>query len=218
MTVVNRACASRFHRAAHRRLAIAVLALVATVAAAFAGGEADAAVDAAATYVQKSASEAISILSNPSLADSDKRTQFRSVILKSFDVPAIGRFVTSPYWDKATPEQRAEFQAVFQGALANIYTERFFDYDGQSLQVQQTLPAKDGVTIVKTTITTPTSGKTYDVDWYVAGGAGKEKFLDVVIDGVSTSVTTQQDYGSVLQSSNGNLGTLTAALKAKGQY
>jgi ABC-type transporter MlaC component len=37
----------------------------------------------------------------------------------------------------------------------------------------------------------------------------------VVIDGVSTSVTTQQDYASVLRAANGDLDVLISALKSK---
>jgi phospholipid transport system substrate-binding protein len=106
---------------------------------------------------------------------------------------------------------------VFEGALANIYTERFFEYDGQSLAVKAVQPGDPGVTVVKTTVATPTGAKSYDVDWMVTGAPGKERFLDVVIDGISTSLLTQQDYASVLDSTKGDLDALTTALKAKGQ-
>ena len=175
-----------------------------------------AAADTATSFVQKSAIEAIAILSNKATPEAGRREQFRAAILKNFDVPAIGRTAVEPYWAKATPDQQSRFQAIFQGALANIYTERFFDYDGESLQVKATHPDSTGATVVQTTIATPTGNKAYDVDWIVSGAPGKEKFLDVVIDGVSTSATTQQDYASVLRSSNGNLDALTAALTAKG--
>lgn len=205
-----------------RKLAASAVRSVAVTAALFAitlytTGAVNAAADPAVTFVQKSATEAIAILSNRSLPDEDRRSQFRTVILKTFDAPAIARFVTEPYWTKSSPEQQSQFQTVFQGALAGIYTERFFDYDGQSLQIKATHPGDSGATVVQTTIATPTGDKSYDVDWIVAGLPGKEKFLDVVIDGISTSVTTQQDYGSVLRASNGNLETLTKALKAKVQ-
>ena len=175
-----------------------------------------AAADSASQYVQESAVEAIAILSNRSLPDADRRLQFRTIILKNFDAPAIGQFVVGPFWAQAKPDQQARFQAVFEGALANIYIERFFEYDGQSLSVKGVHPGDPGVTVVQTTVATPTGAKSYDVDWMVTGAAGKEKFLDVVIDGISTSLLTQQDYASVLGSTNGDLDALTTALKAKG--
>lgn len=193
-------------------LAAAILALTLVT-----GGIAVAAADPASQFVQKSAVEAISILSNRTLPDAERRLQFRTIILKNFDAPAIGRFVVGPFWAQAKPDQQSRFQAVFQGALADIYIERFFEYDGQSLAVKGIHPGDPGVTVVQTTVATPTGAKSYDVDWMVTGPAGKEKFLDVVIDGISTSLLTQQDYASVLGSSQGDLDALTTALKAKGQ-
>jgi len=175
-----------------------------------------AATDTAASFVQKAAVEAIAILSNRSIEDSERRARFRGAILRNFDAPAIARLVVEPYWARASADQQSRFQAVFAGALANIYTERFYDYDGQSLQIKSAHADASGATIVRSTISTPTGSTVYDVDWIVTGPAGREKFLDVVIDGVSTSATTKQDYASFLRGANGNLDALSAALKAKG--
>jgi phospholipid transport system substrate-binding protein len=175
-----------------------------------------AATDPAALFVRKAAVEAIAILSNRSLQDNERRTQFRGAILRNFDAAAIARLVVEPYWARASADQQSRFQAVFAGALANIYTERFYDYDGQSLQIKSTRADASGTTIVRSTISTPTGSTVYDIDWIVTGPSGQERFLDVVIDGVSTSATTKQDYASFLRGANGNLDALSTALKAKG--
>lgn len=181
----------------------------------FSGGAVTAAASRPASFVQSAATEAIAILSNKAIADQDRRVQFRTAILKYFDAVAIGQMVVEPYWSRASPEQQSRFQSVFSGALANIYTDRFYDYDGQSLQIKAVQPGAAGTTMVRSTISTPTGSHVYDVDWIVTGPSGREKFLDVVIDGVSTSTTTKQDYGSFLRGANGNLEALTAALKAR---
>lgn len=174
-----------------------------------------AAANGPALFVQNAATEAISILTNKSLADQDRRVQFRAAIVKHFDAVAIGQLVVEPYWSRAKPEQKSRFQSVFAGALANIYTDRFYDYDGQSLQIKSVQAGAPGTTMVRSTISTPTGNHVYDVDWIVTGPTGREKFLDVVIDGVSTSTTTKQDYGSFLRRVDGDLDALTAALKAR---
>jgi len=197
------------------KTSIRLLGCAAVVSLLVAGGAVVAATSQAAMFVQKAATEAIAILSNKSLADQDRRAQFRAAILKHFDAPAIGQFVVQPYWSRASPEQQSRFQSVFAGTLAKIYTDRFYDYDGQSLQIKSIQAGAPGTTMVRSTISTPTGRNVYDVDWIVTGPAGREKFLDVVIDGVSTSTTTKQDYGSFLRQANGNLDALTAALKAR---
>lgn len=173
--------------------------------------------DAASAFVQKTAVKAIDVLSNTSLQQSDRRTHFRKIILKTFDVPAIGRFVLGAYWSKASPDQQKRFLDVFEGALADIYIERFFDYDGHTLKLNGARVAENGATLVQSTVATPTGRKVYSVEWLVTGSAGKELFLDVVIDGVSTTMTTQQDYASVLRATDGNLDELVSRLQAKAQ-
>lgn len=202
-------CSSVISRAAWLAATLLALSLFGTA-------NARAAANHATVFVRQAASEAIGILQDRSLPDDQRRAKFQSVILKAFDSPAIGRLVIGPYWTKSTPDQQGRFQAVFEGALANIYTDRFFDYEGRSLQITETLTNPNGTSTVRSTVSTPTGDKTYDVEWIVMGPPGNEKFQDVVIDGISTSITTQQDYLSVLRAANGNLDALTTALKAKG--
>lgn len=185
------------------------------IAATCASAHVQAASDTATAFVQKSANEAIVVLQKTSVPADQRKAQFKTVLLRSFDAPSIGRFVTGSYWQAANPAQQARFQSTFEAALARIYTERFFDYDGESLQVKGTHPSAGGATVVQTVVSSPGTGKTYDVDWVVSGNAGNQKFLDVVIDGVSTSMTTKQDYTSVLRSANGNLDALSTALQRK---
>ena len=166
-------------------------------------------------FVQSAATEAIGVLTSKTTPDAERKARFKSVILKSFDAPAVGRFVLGSYWGKANPDQQGRFQNVFKEALAQIYIERFFDYDGHSLQVVGTKPGAEGATIVQTTVGTPTGGAVYSVDWVVLSDGKRLSLLDVVIDGVSTITTTKQDYASVLRSANGNLDGLSSRLEEK---
>ena len=174
-----------------------------------------AAIDPAAAFVQKAAAEAIIILQRPSVAEAQRKSDFKAVLLRQFDSLAVAQFVTGPYWATASSAQQKRFEAIFENALARIYTDRFFDYDGNSVQIKSTHPSAGGTTIVQTLVSSPSGGKTYDVDWVVSSGTGTAKLIDVVIDGVSTSMTTKQDYGSFLRTASGNLDALSAALERK---
>lgn len=168
----------------------------------------------AETYVTSAAIKAINVLSDRSLAAPDRQQRFGQLILSSFDVPEIAKYVLGNRWDAASPEQKARFLKVYRRALVKTYTDKFFDYDGHSLQVIGSAPAEAG-SLVKTTVATPTGSDTYKVDWLITGANGKPQFLDVVIDGVSTNQTTRQDYAAVMRSNGGNLDQLIALLEAK---
>lgn len=177
-------------------------------------GPAVAASATSTAFVQSKGAEAIGILSNASVPEADRRAKFSNIVLQTFDVAMVGRAVLGSYLTKASPEQLAKFLAVFKDALAQIYVGRFFDYDGQSLQVKGSRQGDGGTTIVESSVATPTGNDVHNVDWVIVGAAGSERLIDVVVDGISTNATTQQDYASVLRSANGNLDTLTAKLQA----
>lgn len=195
---------------------VKIATLFATLAIALAMPVAAAAAPAdPVTFVKVAAQDAIGILNNTQLAGEDRKSRFRAVILKHFDAPAVGQYVLGGYWAKASPDQQSRFQNVFKEALAQIYIERFFDYDGHSLQVIGSKTGDAGATVVQSTVATPTGGTTYNVDWVVLQAGGALSLIDVVIDGVSTMSTTKQDYASVLRSTNGNLDSLTNRLAEK---
>ena len=166
-------------------------------------------------FVKVAAQNAISILNDTQLAAPDRKNRFRELILKNFDSAAVGQYVLGSYWAKANPDQQGRFQSVFKEALAQIYIERFFEYDGRSLQVFGSKDGQGGATVVQTTVNTAAGDITYNVDWIVLNAPVHLSLIDVIIDGVSTMSTTKQDYASVLRANNGDLDGLTTRLAEK---
>jgi phospholipid transport system substrate-binding protein len=171
--------------------------------------------EGARQFVDTSAKQGIQILSNRAASDADRRAQFATVVLAAFDSDGIGRLVVGPAWATATPEQQARFQAVFKRALVNIYLERFFDYDGESLRTFGAAPTANDAMIVTSTVSTPSGSGKHNLEWLVVRRAGQQKILDVTIDGVSTTATTASDYQSVLRATGGNFDRLIGLLDAK---
>lgn len=166
-------------------------------------------------FVKSMAVNAIDVLSDRNMPAEQRRERFGNLIRQAFDAPAIARSVLAAKWATATPEQQARFLRVYERALIQIYTDRFFDYDGHSLQVVGSQAQADGMTLVRSTVATPTGSNTYNVDWIVSPLNGGQRFFDVVIDGISTNQTTRQDYMAVLLASGGDLDRLIALLEAK---
>lgn len=171
--------------------------------------------DAATGFVQTVGVRSMGILSDKSAKADDRRQRFAEVILANFDAAGIGRFVLGAHWTKASSAQQQAFLKVFDRALVKTYTDRFFDYDGNSLKVIGTQAGSLESMLIKTTVADPLRGETYKVDWMVIGSDGGEKLFDVIVDGVSTTITIRAEYQSVLAGNGGDLDKLTAALDAK---
>ena len=73
-------------------------------------------------------------------------------------------------------------------------------------------------TTVLSQITHPDASKATTIDWRVRQQDGKMSVIDVIVEGISLSVTQRQEYASVIQNSGGKidglLDTMREQLKA----
>lgn len=157
---------------------------------------------------------AIEFLSNPSLSQSQKEKQFRSLLGDYFDMPTIGRFTLGKNWKDATEAQRAEYQKLFENLVVRIYAARFNDYKGQGFNVDSCRDAGTKDMLV-TSYITPDQGSKIKVDWRVRdkNGNGQYKVIDVIIEGVSMSQTQRADFSSVISRGGGKMEALLEHLR-----
>src|SRR5579871_3434775 len=168
-----------------------------------------------AKFVQSLGDQAISIITDASLSKTDREAHFHDMFVNSFDVPAIGRFVLGRYWRTANDAQRQEFQKLFEDMIVKTYNNRFSEYKGEQFKVTGARPDGDS-TLVTTNVTQPKTGaQPVKVDWRVIKQANGLKIVDVIIEGVSMSVTQQQEFGSVIQRNGGQIDGLLASMRER---
>jgi phospholipid transport system substrate-binding protein len=169
----------------------------------------------AAALVSSLGTEAIETITQTGLAESDRVARFRALFVKGFDIPAIARFVLGRYWRTSSPEQQAEFMRLFENMVVQTYAQRFREYSGQQLKVTGAREEGDNRAIVTSQVINPKGGQPVRIDWRVAKTEGGDKIYDVLVEGVSMSVTEQQDFGSVIQRQGGSVDGLLAQLRTK---
>ncbi|TDP46401.1 ABC-type transporter MlaC component [Zavarzinia compransoris] len=165
----------------------------------------------AIAYVRAEAAEGIGILGDARLTPDQRREKFRTFLMAALDVKAIGQYVCGSYWAKAGDDQRTRFYAVFEGALLRTYIDLLDDYSGQSVDVSEAKAAGD-IMVVTTSVTGGSSQDTRSLDWEVLESGRTLKLFDIVVDGVSTTDTTREDYLAVLRQAGGDLDALIARL------
>ena len=99
--------------------------------------------------------------------------------------------------------------------VVNVYTQRFGDYKGQKLDVKSARPIGNDDVLVTSYIIPADGSDNIQVDWRVRNRGGSLKIVDVLVSGVSMSVTQRSDFSAVIQRGGGKLDTLLAYLKEK---
>lgn len=172
-------------------------------------------VDAGAQkFVTNMAQSAISFLGNDGYSQTQKESEFRKLLKGSFDMKTIGRFALGRYWGTATPQQQQEYMRLFETMVVNVYAKRFNEYKGQKLEVASARAAEND-TLVTSYIVAPTGGDKFQVDWRVRNKGGTYKIVDVIIEGVSMSLTQRSDFSSVIQQGGGDVQALLVHLRGQ---
>ncbi|EWY39402.1 toluene tolerance protein [Skermanella stibiiresistens SB22] len=205
-----------------RRFLIACAALLAFAgtAALPSAGHADARSEAAAKFIQDLGARAIDVLVKPSLGREESMKRFRVLLNEGFDVPYISRFVLGANWRTATPQQQQEYGTLFERLIVQVYADRFSQYSGQNLDVNETLkitghrPEGDSDAIVNSQIIRP-DAPPVAVDWRVRQRGDTMKVIDVAVEGVSMSVTQRSEFSSVIQRGGGQIESLLQTLRQR---
>ena len=164
--------------------------------------------EGASQFVKWLAEQAIAALRAPGMSLEQRETVFRNLLRQGFDLPFLGRFVLGRHWRTATPEQRDDFQQVFEEYILSTYSYRLGGYAGESFTVLSARAAGSKDAMVSTRIARP-SGPPVKADWRVRVINGQYKIIDIMVVGVSMAVTQRSEFASVIKR-NGFEGLLTA--------
>ncbi len=171
--------------------------------------------DKAKLFVSKIADQGIGIIGDNSTSEKTRKKQFRDLLHNNFDMKTIARFALGRYWKTTSKAEKKEYLKLFEEMIINVYTRRFSDYQGQQLNITTARNVGKSDAIVSSVIV-PESGPKIDVDWRVRKKKnGQFKVIDIMVEGVSMSLTQRSDFASVIQRGGGKTEVLLAHLRPK---
>lgn len=167
-------------------------------------------------FIQGLGDKAIAILADKKLSAEDRSAKFRALLRETFDLQTIGRYVIGrAAWQAATPQQQEEYTKLFEALVVKTYSDRFALYTGEGFKARSSHPEGDTGFVVNSDITHPDGTKPTQVDWSIRQKGDKMGIIDVVVEGVSMSVTQRQEYASVLQRNGGDMNALLDLMRQR---
>lgn len=175
------------------------------------GTQANAADDAWKTdptaFINHFAQAGIDDILNADIDTVEKTARFRTLFNDGFDIPAISRFVLGRSWRRASDANKEAFIALFEDVIVYTWSRRFSEYTGQTIEVRGTSPDGEIGTLVDSVIVDE-NGQTITAQWRLRQRDEGLRIVDVIIEGVSMSITYRQDYASVIRQQGGFTGLL----------
>jgi len=171
-----------------------------------------AAAEKALGFIEVLTVEALGLLGENNPDDAAFEDQFRTFIMKGFDVPFVGRVALGTYWRRASQEQQTEYQILFRDYIVKTYAERFRLFSGETLEVTDVVEVDEDETIVRTEIVHP-DDPNISVDWHVRTRAESTLILDVIIEGLRLTRTLNEEFSDIIRVGGGDVEVLLKLLR-----
>lgn len=168
----------------------------------------------AKNFIQGLGDKAIATLSDKSITPEEAGKTFRKMLVDSFDLDLIGKFaIGANSWKSASSSQRQDYLKLFEQLVVQIYSDRFSLYNGEKWKVVDAKAEDDRDSYVSGQILKANPGAPpVEVDWRVRNKGGKPQVIDVIVEGVSMSVTQRSEFAAVLQKNGGDFGAFLKTL------
>ena len=136
---------------------------------------------------------------------------FEGIFDRYADVPTIARSALGPAARSASSAQLRAFGDAFGSYLARKYGARFREFIGGRIEVRDTRATRNFVEV--RSVARLRGQSPFAVSFMVSDRSGRDKFFDIVIEGISLLKTERVEVGSMLDRRRGNIDQLIQDLR-----
>jgi phospholipid transport system substrate-binding protein len=170
--------------------------------------------EAEATRLIDQAVSEINRVINSGQSASSMYRAFEGIFTKYADVPTIARSALGPPARSASSAQMRNFTNAFAGYMARKYGKRFRDFAGGSVEVTGARQVKS-FQEVRAVAKLPGQAP-FAVSFMVSDRSGRDKFFDLLIEGISLLKSERAEIGAMLDRRGGNIDALIGDLQKAG--
>jgi phospholipid transport system substrate-binding protein len=163
-------------------------------------------------FVKDLSTTALTELTSGKISDSERVKRLRKLLVQSFDIPVVGKFVLGIHWRQTNEAQFKEFLKLYEIYVAHNYAGLFKKYTGETIDVLREQPSGGDTTLVFGRIN-QASGPAIAMEMRVHKNNSGYKALDLKIEGVSMPLTHRKQFSSVINRNRKGVQGLIAALR-----
>ena len=142
-----------------------------------------------------------------------KRNAFKQLMLDSSDMTTIARFAIGRRWKDMSQAQQADYRSAFTDYLSRIYTSRFSDYEGETIEYGSTRAGKKDLYVITNLVRQ--RAEPIEVSWRIREFSGAPKILDIEAEGVSLLVSLKNEVSGLLAQNGDSVDKVIEVLRSK---
>tara|TARA_B100001175_G_C19258936_1_gene518432 strand:- start:43 stop:636 length:594 start_codon:yes stop_codon:yes gene_type:complete len=143
-----------------------------------------------------------------------KTKKLSEMALRTVDIKGVAFYSLGKYKKNISDEQLKEYLILFEKYFLKSFTSRLTDYSDPKIEVVSTEVINDKYTMVRSLLVATDQKPEVKIDWRIyTKNPDKPLIRDLVIEGLSLARTQKEEFGSVIESNNGDITKLFVTLK-----
>ena len=165
-------------------------------------------------FITELVGDAIKTLSDKSITDEEKRRTISKIALENVDINALGLYTLGNIRKTVDKDILNSYQKLFEKYFLKSLTSRLSDYSNNKFEVLGSDQKSSNYTIVSSKILESNNQPEIKIDWRVfTKNPNKPLIRDLVVEGLSLARTQKEEFASILNSNNNDIGALMAKLE-----
>ncbi len=144
----------------------------------------------------------------------EREDRFRTIYRESFDHAGIAATIMGRPWHQASPQQRQDFQALFETLVVKSLLKQLADFAGRRLNVLHSEPDRDGVIVYSQIVDSRTKAN-INVNWHLRKAGTAFLVRDVTVENISMSHSQRREFAALYQQHGATVDGLIAGLREK---
>jgi len=164
-------------------------------------------------FVQSTVNRASQILSEDT-SKNEKIDKLKVIAKETVDIRGIGFYTLGKYRKTLNDTQKDKYSELFYEYFLKSFSSRLSEYSNPKIDVQSQEKLNENYTIVSSILVATESRPEVKIQWRIyTKNPEKQMIRDLIIEGLSLARTQKEEFGSIIQSNDGDINALFVSLE-----
>ncbi len=165
-------------------------------------------------FVQSTVNRASKILTED-ISKEKKMQELQNIAKDTVDINGIGFYTLGPIRKTINDENKKKYSELFEKYFLKSFSSRLAEYTNPEINVLGKEVLNKNYTIVNSILVETKDRPEIKIDWRIyTKDPEKPLIRDLIIEGLSLARTQKEEFNSVLQSNNNEIGELFKSLES----
>ena len=164
-------------------------------------------------FVQSTVNRASEVLSSK-LSKKEKIDKLKEIASETVDIRGIGFYTLGAYRKNINENQIKKYETLFEQYFLKSFASRLAEYSNPEIEVVSKRKLNKNYTMVSSVLISTEQRPEVKIDWRIYTKNSENPLIrDLIIEGLSLARTQKEEFSSIIQSNDGDINALFAALK-----